>query len=316
MAEWRSADTLFETRTGSGVVDYRARVRRPGRVEQADVVVLVGTNPRKEAPLLNVKLRERFLSGECKFYSYGPSADLTYPVQSRVDFANSYPKVLAGAKNPLVLVGERVADRRVPLREAGRGSLALLPRSANTRDAWRAEPRFSYPWARSVGRVDYQLLVGVSEGDRERVGVTPQECLARAKCTVVLASHGEDWRAQASAVLPILTFLEKGGTRRNRRGDLRYNPPVVAPRCPEARAVEDVRRRLPRRRTAPVTPRLLDGPAYPGAQLVRGPGSAARPLIRPARVDYHREGHVLARYSPTRAKCSAAQLEVDSNFRQ
>lgn len=47
-------------------------------VEDADVVVLIGTNPRYEAPLINTRLRKGYLHGEQTIALIGPDVDLTY----------------------------------------------------------------------------------------------------------------------------------------------------------------------------------------------------------------------------------------------
>src|SRR5262249_6890182 len=50
-------------------------------IEQADAILLIGTNPRWESPVLNARIRKRYLSGRCAIASIGPSVDLTYPVE-------------------------------------------------------------------------------------------------------------------------------------------------------------------------------------------------------------------------------------------
>jgi len=47
-------------------------------IEDADVVVLIGTNPRYEAPLVNTRLRKGYLHGEQTIALIGPDVDLTY----------------------------------------------------------------------------------------------------------------------------------------------------------------------------------------------------------------------------------------------
>lgn len=47
-------------------------------IEDADVVVLIGTNPRYEAPLINTRLRKGYLHGEQTIALIGPDVDLTY----------------------------------------------------------------------------------------------------------------------------------------------------------------------------------------------------------------------------------------------
>ena len=47
-------------------------------LEDADVILLVGTNPRLEAPVLNARLRKRWMAGALKVGVIGEACDLTY----------------------------------------------------------------------------------------------------------------------------------------------------------------------------------------------------------------------------------------------
>src|SRR5919205_2162662 len=51
-------------------------------IEHADACLLIGTNPRREAPLVNARLRKRYLAGGFRIAAIGPALDLTYPVES------------------------------------------------------------------------------------------------------------------------------------------------------------------------------------------------------------------------------------------
>ena len=48
---------------------------------QLAAILLVGSNPRWESPVLNARIRKRYLSGHCTIASIGPALDLTYPVE-------------------------------------------------------------------------------------------------------------------------------------------------------------------------------------------------------------------------------------------
>ena len=52
----------------------------PG-VEAADAILLVGANPRWDAPVLNARIRKAWLAGPLKIANIGPAVDLTYPVE-------------------------------------------------------------------------------------------------------------------------------------------------------------------------------------------------------------------------------------------
>src|SRR3982074_3094537 len=84
-------------------------------IEDADVVLLVGVNPRLEAPVLNARLRKRWLAGALRVGVGGEQSALTYSY----DYLGSGPKSLGGlaksknafidalkaAKKPAIIVG-------------------------------------------------------------------------------------------------------------------------------------------------------------------------------------------------------------------
>jgi hypothetical protein len=93
-------------------------------VEDADLVLLVGSDPRAEAPVLNARLRRANIAGGTHVASIGPHADLTYPVESLGLSAKTIEEVVSGkhpfaekmkeAQRPLIIVGAsllRRADR-------------------------------------------------------------------------------------------------------------------------------------------------------------------------------------------------------------
>ncbi|MFM9890618.1 MAG: NADH-quinone oxidoreductase subunit NuoG [Rickettsiales bacterium] len=84
-------------------------------LEQADVVLMIGTNPRHEAPLVNTRLRKAYLQNGMQAFNVGNAFDLTFPVtqlgenpQVLSEIANGKHPVaeaLKNAKNPVILVG-------------------------------------------------------------------------------------------------------------------------------------------------------------------------------------------------------------------
>ena len=84
--------------------------------DHADAVLLIGVNPRKEAAVLNTRLRKAYLHNRAKFALVGPEADLTYPyewlgnsLKAIDDVArdeSSFLKVLSAASHPLIIVGQ------------------------------------------------------------------------------------------------------------------------------------------------------------------------------------------------------------------
>ncbi|MAS86791.1 MAG: NADH-quinone oxidoreductase subunit G [Micavibrio sp.] len=95
------ADYLFNT----GIAD----------IEQADAILLIGTDPRHEAPLINARIRKTWLQSKVKVGLIGTPVELTYPyehigtspedLESLTRARSGFAKILKDAKNPVVIVG-------------------------------------------------------------------------------------------------------------------------------------------------------------------------------------------------------------------
>jgi len=91
-------------------------------IEQADACLLVGTNPRFEAPLVNTRIRKRWLKGGFPIASIGPSANLTYEINNIGDSteileeilsgSHEFSKILEAAEKPIIIVGYGALTRR------------------------------------------------------------------------------------------------------------------------------------------------------------------------------------------------------------
>ena len=90
-------------------------------VEEADAILLVGTNPRVEAPLVNARIRKMVRHASLPVASVGPAADLTYEydhlgggadaLSALLDGSSPFSAALKGANKPLVLVGAAALGR-------------------------------------------------------------------------------------------------------------------------------------------------------------------------------------------------------------
>lgn len=84
-------------------------------IEQADVILLIGTNPRHEASLVNARLRKRWLRGGARIALIGASVDLGYPyrhlgttaqsINDLISGKDGFAEALKNAKNPMIIVG-------------------------------------------------------------------------------------------------------------------------------------------------------------------------------------------------------------------
>ena len=90
-------------------------------VEDADLVLLLGSDPRIEAPVLNARLRRANVAGGTHVASVGPHSDLTFPVESIGDSARVIEELASGkhpfveklkaAERPLIIVGASLLRR-------------------------------------------------------------------------------------------------------------------------------------------------------------------------------------------------------------
>ena len=72
-------------------------------IEQADALLIVGANPRREAPVLNARIRKRWRAGKFPIGADRRAADLTY----HYDYLGAGPETLGG-----LAAGERASPRR------------------------------------------------------------------------------------------------------------------------------------------------------------------------------------------------------------
>ena len=91
-------------------------------IEDADAILLIGTNPRIEAPVLNARIRKRYLQTGLPIASVGEEADLTYPASTLgtgpsvlsdiLDGSHKFAQTLKDATRPLIIVGMGALTRK------------------------------------------------------------------------------------------------------------------------------------------------------------------------------------------------------------
>ncbi|KAL7079634.1 hypothetical protein ACQ4LE_001099 [Meloidogyne hapla] len=89
-------------------------------IENCDLLLLVGTNPRYEAPVLNARIRKTFLYSEMEVGVIGSNVDLTYEyhylgtnssaLDDLIDGKNTFSKKLMEARCPLIVVGSQALE--------------------------------------------------------------------------------------------------------------------------------------------------------------------------------------------------------------
>jgi NADH-quinone oxidoreductase subunit G len=206
-------------------------------IEQADALLIVGSNPRKEAAVLNARIRKRWRSGQLKIGLIGAKADLTYAYDylgagkdSLSDLAagkHSFADVLKGAKNPIVLVGSGVAARH-----DGAAALALAAKLAVNFGAVKAGWNgfaVLHDTASRAGALDIGFAAGaggLSAAQMTTFGTLDVLFLLGADeikvpdgtFVVYIGTHGDRGAHRADVILPGAAYTEKSGIYVNTEG--------------------------------------------------------------------------------------------------
>ena len=202
-------------------------------IEQADAILLVGTNPRHEATIVNARIRKTWLAKRVKVGVIGSAADLTYPyahigdgpgdLESLMNGKHDFVKVLEKAERPMIIVGmgaftredglavhalaREVAEKFKMVREGWNG-FNVLHNAASRVGA--LDIGFSAEGGIDLSAMDFVWLLGADDFDLSQIP---------AKAFVVYQGHhGDKGAARADVILPGAAYTEKDGLYVNTEG--------------------------------------------------------------------------------------------------
>jgi NADH-quinone oxidoreductase subunit G len=213
-------------------------------IEHADVVLLVGVNPRTEAPVLNARLRKRWLAGALRVGVIGPQADLTYPY----DYLGAGPKTLGGLGKSKSDFVTALKAAKAPAIVVGAGALTRADGAAVVRAAAGVAKAFGMTWnvlhsaASRVGGLDLGFVPGpggktaaelVAKGGADLLfllGADEIDTSASKAFTVYLGTHGDCGAHRADVILPGAAYTEKNGFYVNTEGRVQQGVRAVFPK--------------------------------------------------------------------------------------
>ena len=197
-------------------------------IEQADALLIVGSNPRKEAAVLNARIRKAWRGGNLKIGVIGEKADLTYrydhlgagtdTLADVIGGKHSFADVLKNAKNPIILVGAGAfsrADGAAVLAQAAK----LASEIGAIKDGWNGFAVL-HSAASTVGALDIGFAGGKIAAGADVVfslGADDVEIAAGA-FVVYIGTHGERGAHRADVILPGSAYTEKSGIFVNTEG--------------------------------------------------------------------------------------------------
>ncbi len=224
-------------------------------IDEADAILLVGTNPRLEAPIINARIRKRYLAGGVKIGVIGERADLTYlyehladdPSQLKgiVNGRSAFTKVLTAAAKPMIIVGQGALAR-----PDGAAILAMCRKIAEScgmiddKTGWNGFNVLHTAAARvgglelgfvpgDGGRDVAGILDGAEAGEIEVVYLLGADEIDMAKLetafVVYQGHHGDTGANAADVILPGAAYTEKNATYVNTEGRVQQTRLAVFP---------------------------------------------------------------------------------------
>lgn len=219
-------------------------------IEDADVLLLVGTNPRMEAPLVNARIRKAWLHWGLKVSSIGPNADLTYDVdhlgndlsmlQEIAEGSHPMLEKLQNASRPMILVGMGTLDPKhghsvLSTINAIKEKVPNIVIAENeSEEGWNGVS-ILHTAASRVGALDIGFVQGVDEPETPKLvyllsadNEALKDNIPNDAFVVYQGSHGDIGANLADLILPGATYTEKSATYVNMEGRVQVTKPVNA----------------------------------------------------------------------------------------
>ncbi|KAM8933591.1 NADH-ubiquinone oxidoreductase 75 kDa subunit, mitochondrial [Pelodytes ibericus] len=219
-------------------------------VEEADLLLLIGTNPRYEAPLFNARIRKSWLQNDLKVAVVGSPVDLTYTydhlgespqiIKEIASGKHPFSKVLSQAKKPMVVVGSGALQRKDGA--AIHAAVSAIAQNARTSsgvgEEWKVL-NILHRVASQVAALDlgYKpgvdairknppkvlFLLGADAGTITRQDL-PKDCFI-----IYQGHHGDAGAPMADVILPGAAYTEKAATYVNTEGRAQRTLVAVTP---------------------------------------------------------------------------------------
>jgi len=211
-------------------------------VDEADAIMIIGSNPRLEAPVLNARIRKRWLKGDCLIGVVGEKVDLTYGY----NYLGAGPEALAAfAEHP-------PANKTKPLFILGAGALARIDGAAVlslaakaalslgvVKDGWNGF-NILHGAASRVGGLDLGLVPGPGGLDASAMAKTgaidllfnlgaDEIDVERGAFVIYVGTHGDRGAHRADVILPGAAYPEKTGIYVNTEGRPQFAERAVFP---------------------------------------------------------------------------------------
>jgi NADH dehydrogenase (ubiquinone) Fe-S protein 1 len=213
-------------------------------VEAADAILLVGTNPRHEAAVLNARIRKQWLRSDLEVGLVGEDFASTFDYEKVGANANDLKKALSGnwgkklaaAKKPMIIVGSSAVEHpdAKAIYEAV-GSFVDKNKANFLTPEWQGYNVLQRAASRTAA---YE--VGFTVANPETANVTPKVVwllgadeisaadIPKDAFVIYQGHHGDKGAGLADVVLPAPAYTEKTGTYVNTEGRVQMARPATA----------------------------------------------------------------------------------------
>ena len=211
-------------------------------IENSDLLLLIGANPRHEATMLNARIRKSFVSNKLPVFSIGDPGDLTYPykivgkttedIKKIINSESEISTKIKKSKRPVVIIGESALEIK-----SGKyileGIKKFLFRNNFINDKWNAFNILTQN-ASTIGAMDLNFF-SIEENNnfiffeklekREfdllyLVGSDELEFDKKNEFIIYQGSHGDKMAQVADVILPSPAYTEQNGLFMNLEGRL------------------------------------------------------------------------------------------------
>ncbi len=209
-------------------------------IEDTDLILLVGTNPRHEASILNARIRKTFVQKKIPIFSIGNPGDLTYEyeiigdstedIKKIVNKEHDFSQKLLSAKKPIIIIGESALE----LKSGGyifEELKRFLIKNNLINENWNGL-NILVQNASTVGLLDLKILQDKKEKSSSffedlknrkfkllyLLGSDNLEFQKNNEFIVYQGSHGDRGAEIADLILPSATYTEQNGLYENLEG--------------------------------------------------------------------------------------------------
>ena len=310
-------------------------------IEESDLIILVGTNPRYEATILNARIRKSFVNNKTEVYSFGDIGDLTYPykilenktetIKDIIENKNKISDKIKNAKKPIVIIGQsalKLKSGKFIFEEFKK----FLIKNNKINNEWNSLNVLS-EHASTVGAYDLDILnlngenssilKKIKNNQFDILFLFSQDTLNFKKeneFIVYIGTHGDKGAEMADIILHGAAYTEQDGYFTNLEGKIQKAfkasyPPGKA--TEDWKIVNDLSALLKRKKLYNNKEELIDSMMNyiklnkkdKNSKIIETEFLSEKILIDP--IDYY-YSNVIARSSNTMSECRSEKLKIKS----